>query len=330
MMAHRLSAIRRPVTACLVSALAAIAFTAAAHAAPVFYLSTQNAGATPDILNLTGPNGVAPNSMGTLYLWINTDVRLSGIDLELTETGGGIKFTGAQWLNPSNRWALTGTPAVTNSAVTLLQGGAIPLVVGGGVGPGSPGTDAGPAVLLGSINYMANAGGTSQLALKVGSQTIADWGGNGPPTKFGLHSAPDVAGAVPGGSGSVGSIGSNLIIERPIITPLNLGEVEQTTAITAQLLASGAATWSGLTPTVGTPAISATLSSTGAFSWDSTGSKRGPKGNGVVYSWTATATGPTGDDTRVAISLMLIPEPTTPTLFALAMFAILRFVRSRH
>jgi hypothetical protein len=267
--------------------------------------------------------------MGTLYLWADSDVRLSGVSLELAETGGYIRFTGANWLNPTNRWVFTETPSVTNSLVTKLGGGAIPLVAGNGIGTGSP---EGTNVLLASINFMtlADPVATSQLSLRVGDLTIADWDGNGPPIKLGPHSAPDVDGGVPGGSGSVGSIGSNIIIERPIITPLNLGEVEQTTAITAQLIASGAATWSGLTPTVGTPAIPATLSSTGAFSWDPTGSKRGPKGNGVVYSWTATASNLQGQYTNVAITLMLIPEPTTPTLFALAMLAIHRFVRSRH
>jgi hypothetical protein len=232
-------------------------------------------------------------------------------------------------LNPANRWVFNETPSVANSLVTGLAGGAIPFVAGNGIGTGSR---EGTNVLLASINFMtlANPVITSQLSLRVGDLTIADWDGNAPSIKFGPTSAPEVSGGVPGGSGNVGSIGSNVIVERPIITPLNLGEVEQATPITAQLIASSRPTWSGLTPTVGTPAIPATLSSTGAFYWDPTGSMRGPKGNGVVYSWTATATGPTGDDTRVAISLMLIPEPKTPTLIALATIAILRFVRSRN
>jgi hypothetical protein len=55
--------------------------------------------------------------MGTLYLWANTDVRLSSISLDLIETGGGIKFTGAEWLNPNNRWVINQTPVVTNDKV---------------------------------------------------------------------------------------------------------------------------------------------------------------------------------------------------------------------
>jgi hypothetical protein len=266
-----------------------------------------------------------------LFLWCNTDVRLSGIDLELTETGGGIKFTGAEWLNPSSRWLLVGAPAVTDSAVTLLQGGAIPGVSGGGIGPGSPGTDAGPSVLLGSVNYMALAGGTSQLALKVGQQTIADWDGAAPNVRFGANAAPDVPGGVPGGTDGVGSIqvggGGG---ELPVITPVALGEVEQSTTIMANLTASnGPITWSALTPTAGTPAIAAQLTAAGAFSWDPAGSARGPKGNGVAYSWTATATNAAGADTDVAITLSLIPEPATVSLFGLALVGMLGLVRRR-
>jgi hypothetical protein len=269
--------------------------------------------------------------MGQLYLWANTDVRLSGISLELTETGGGVKFTGAEWLNPNNRWVITETPAATNSLVTALGGGAIPGVAGGGIGPDSPGTDAGPNVLLGSVNYMALAGGTSQLALKVGGLTIADWAGNAPVVKFGVPGAPDVPGGVAGGSGAVGAIQVGTTgPPAPVITPVDLGEVEQSTTIQAQLVASNTpVTWSNLTPTAGTPTIAAQLTSAGAFSWNPLGSKRGPKGNGVAYSWTATATNEGGMDTRVAITLSLIPEPATISLFGLAMVGVLGLVRRR-
>ena len=126
----------------------------------------------------------------------------------------------------------------------------IPGVSGGGIGPGSPGTDAGPSVLLGSVNYTANASGTSALSLKVGHQTIADWDGAAPMVRFGANAAPDVPGGVPGGSDGVGSIavagGTPLT---PVITPVALGEVDQATTIMANLVASnGPITWSGLTP----------------------------------------------------------------------------------
>jgi hypothetical protein len=110
---------------------------------------------------------------------------------------------------------------------------------------------------------------------------------------------------------------TNVIGERPIITPINLGEVVQSTIITAQLLAAnGPSVWSGLTPAAGSPAIAATLSADGNFSWDPTSSARGPKGNGVLYSWMATATNAQGADTNVAITLLLVPEPAT-VLFAI-------------
>jgi hypothetical protein len=112
----------------------------------------------------------------------------------------------------------------------------------------------------------------------------------------------------------------------PVIAPVNLGEVEQSTTIMADLAASnGPIVWSALTPTAGTPAIAATLTEAGAFSWNPAGSARGPKGTGVAYSWTATATGPGGAATGVAISLSLIPEPATLSMLGLAIVGLLGF-----
>ena len=312
---------------------AVVACATVAQAVPVFYLSTSNSAAgTPGDVTLTSQTA---NTAGQLFLWANTDVRLSGIDLELQETGGGIRFTGAEWLAPAGRWFINGTPTVTNSLVTLLQGAAIPGVPGGGggIGPGSPGADAGPSVLLGSVNYMTNATGTSALALKVGLQTIADWDGAAPNVRFGANAAPDVPGGTPGGTDGVGSIavGGGPILT-PVITPVALGEVNQVTNVIANLVASnGPITWSGLTPTpgVGSPALAATLTPQGAFSWNPAGSARGPKGNGRPYSWNATAMNSAGQTTGVAITLSLIPEPATVSLLGLAMVGTLGLVRRR-
>jgi hypothetical protein len=123
--------------------------------------------------------------------------------------------------------------------------------------------------------------------------------------------------------GTVGGGGGGLA---PVITPVGLGEVEQATTITANLNASnGPNTWSNLTPTAGSPSIAATLTPQGAFSWNPAGSRRGPKGNGVAYSWTATATNSAGADTRVALTLSLIPEPATLSMLALAFVGVLGF-----
>ena len=118
--------------------------------------------------------------------------------------------------------------------------------------------------------------------------------------------------------------------ERPIIVPVNLAEVAPSAVITANLLAAnGPVTWHALTPTAGTPAIAATLSSQGAFSWNPAGSARGPKGNGVLYSWTATATNPAGQDINLAITLRLVPEPATVHLIVMALMSIIA-IRGRH
>ena len=62
---------------------AVVACATVAQAVPVFYLTTSNSAGTPADIALTGPNAVMPASTGQLFLWVNTDVRLSGIDLEL-------------------------------------------------------------------------------------------------------------------------------------------------------------------------------------------------------------------------------------------------------
>jgi len=116
----------------------------------------------------------------------------------------------------------------------------------------------------------------------------------------------------------------------PDITPVAVGEYESTAIITRDLVASnGPITWSALTPTAGTPAMAATLTPAGVFSWDPAGSRRGPKGNGVQYSWTATATNSAGADTGVAITLSLIPEPATVSLLGLAIVGFVGLFRRR-
>ena len=96
----------------LAIACAVLACPKLVEAAPVFYLSTQTAGATPGLLNLTDASAVAPNSTGTLHIWADSDIRLVGASLDLLETGGAIKFTGLNVPNPNNRWMFLDGPQV--------------------------------------------------------------------------------------------------------------------------------------------------------------------------------------------------------------------------
>jgi hypothetical protein len=89
------------------------------------------------------------------------------------------------------------------------------------------------------------------------------------------------------------------------------------------------ATWSNLVLSDGNPAIAATLSSSGLFEWDPAGSLAGKKGNGVLYRWSATASNDVGSDSDFAISIRLIPEPATMSLFGLAMIACVGILRRR-
>jgi hypothetical protein len=313
---------------------AVVAFATVVQAVPVFHLETSaTAPQTPGLLELTG---VANGATGTLHIWTTSDVRLSGVSLDIVETGGAIKFNGPLDVpNPAvpapanSRWTfLDGPQVITNSSVTSIGGAAIPGLSGDGVGQGST---AGANVLVASIPYMAIADGTSNLQLRVGANGISDFATGGfAQVRFGTDSSALVSGDAFGTGGAVGSIQVGTVgPPAPVITPINLGEVEQSTTIQAQLTASNTPTWSALTPTAGSPALAATLSPTGQFSWNPAGSARGPKGNGRVYSWTATASNQGGADTRVAITLSLIPEPATVSLVGLAMVGVLGLVRRR-
>lgn len=128
------------------------------------------------------------------------------------------------------------------------------------------------------------------------------------------------------------NIGGGGTLDPPVIVPVNVGAT--TAVVINQALQATTnvtpVTWSGLTPAAGSPALAATLSPTGQFQWFTAGSARGPVGNGVLYSWTATATNADGADTDVALTLTLeIPEPATMSLFGLAMIGVVGLIRRR-
>jgi hypothetical protein len=191
---------------------AVVLATAAVQAAPIFWVSEEPADTSPSNVDKTGANAILPLATGRLNIFANTDIRLSGVSLDLVGNGNGIKFTGANLMNPSNRWAIAGTPTVSDGSVVGLNGGAIPNVVGGGIGPGAPGTDAQPGVLFATVDYQGNLLGHTDLQLRVGDLVIADWEGNNPMVAFGTGPA-NIPGGVPGGTGPVGAI--DVIIPEP-------------------------------------------------------------------------------------------------------------------
>jgi hypothetical protein len=194
--------------------------TAAVQAAPIFWISQDSASTAPSNVDLQANAGAA----GVLNIFASTDVRLSGVSLDVVERGGGIKFTGATLMNPSNRWAIAGTPTVTDAEVMSLSGGAIPNVVGGGIGPGAPGADGQNPVLFATVNYTANNQGTSNLFLQVGDLVIADWDGNNPNVAFGTGQ-PTTPGGTPGGEGPVGQIRVGVIPEPATMSLVGLAIV---------------------------------------------------------------------------------------------------------
>jgi hypothetical protein len=86
-------------------------------------------------------------------------------------------------------------------------------------------------------------------------------------------------------------------------------------------------TWSNLTPLLGNPIpnIAPMLSATGQFNWNTAGSPYG------VYAWEVTASNAAGSDTgRLAVALLLEPEPATITLAGMAIIALGALRRRRE
>jgi hypothetical protein len=145
------------------------------------------------------------NTSGEFNIYCNTDVRLSGVSLDVMAVDGakgpGIKFTGVSVPNPNTRWAfLDGPQTVSDHAVTSLGGGAIIGLAGVGIGPGSSDTpDANGSYLIAQVNYQTVGlnHGSSKLYIKTGLNTIADDQGNNPMVIFGPGSQPS-NGGVPG------------------------------------------------------------------------------------------------------------------------------------
>jgi hypothetical protein len=166
--------------------------------AGVFYLSTESQGATPGLLNLTG---LEPGATGTLHIWANSDLRLSGVSLDLVEIGGAIKFTGARIVDENYRWRIHYADVRDEGSTARL--GADVLRYANGIGAGSP---AGDNALFASIDYVVTKGGNSSLHLKVGENLIFDWDGNTPNIHFGTRSNALLPSYPPGAMGVVGSI----------------------------------------------------------------------------------------------------------------------------
>jgi hypothetical protein len=270
-----------------------------------------------------------------MYLWGQTDVGVGGMGFNVTSSGNGLTFTGANYgadaLNAA-AWNLGNKPiVVTPTKVSDMT--AASLAAAGGFGPG---TAIGETMMLASLDYTLGAAGTtSNLALQVSDFGVADNLGNPLSFRFGDPSRPLITGdqidaTGPAGAVMVGGGGGGVA---PNIVEIILNDRELSAGLISQQLDDGpadpAATWSNLVLNSGTPANAPTLSGAGLFEWNPVGSKAGNKGNGLLYRWTATATNATGADTDFAISVRLIPEPATISLFGLALVGLVGVARRR-
>jgi len=203
----------------LAVALSVVAWASSALAAPIFYLSTSNVAGVPGNLDLHGAAG----DTGTLFCWANSDVRLSGVSLDiLSANPAALKFANPLTVNGAGTaWAfLDGPQSVADGLVTHVGGGAVPGSSGNGIGAGSP---TGNDFLLGSVGYVLGTAGTSALSLQIASNEIVDWEGNYPTLRFGsANGAPLTGDFAPGKAGVVGSAAVTVIPEPATVTLIGL------------------------------------------------------------------------------------------------------------
>ena len=278
-------------------------------------------------------DGCILRATGNLYLYGDGDSQLSGLSLDLLESGGGIKLTSATVNNPGGRWSfLDGPLTIGNSLITNIGGAAIPP---GAPGVGGPVADEVPGAgfLLATVGYEGIANALSTLTLRVGSNLIADYEGNGAQVSLGFGN-PTVNGETQGLTGIAGTVqvgGGSLL---PTVGDLNLATtlLNETVSGAVALANVNTLAFDAINTPVFTPLIAGktlelpnlpTLDNAGNFSWNTAGAKRG------TYAWAITGTGQGTDGGIISVNVTQVPEPATLSLFGLALVGFIGFARKR-
>src|SRR5262249_14217276 len=134
-----------------------------ANAAPAFYFTTHADGTGGGDLSL----GVNYGDSGTLYLAANSDIHIQAISLDvLSSNPNFFKFTSASVKNNDGRWVLIDAPltvAPDGSSITSIGGGALPGILGTGIGAGSGLPN--PTVVASLTYSVGGSGSFSNLSL---------------------------------------------------------------------------------------------------------------------------------------------------------------------
>jgi len=324
-----------------------------ANAEFVVWLSDKAPGENP-VAGLLNATLASPSATGNLYLYGDGDTQLSGLSLDVLATGNAIKFTSATVNNPGGRWSfLDGPLTIGDSLITNIGGAAIPP---GAPGVGGPTTDEIPGIgfHLATIGYMGlgNATSMSNLALRVGSNLIADYDGNAAQVRLGGPQNPLVSGEQQGAQGAAGAIASS-VVTNPMIDVLGNGMViidGDTTPSTADhtdfgtwfqgqvaqrtftinnagdaALTLGAPTFTGPFSLVGAFPSSVAAAGNALFTVGMNTANLGNQAGGISFATNVTAK----DPYNFSLAGRVIPEPATMSLVGLALVGVVGLARRR-